>query len=136
LYELENCPNLEEIELFGCIYLTDNGLMVISKRCPKLRKVNISDCPELSGKSIRKIISSHTKLVEFIAVNCPQAIDDEVCNHIVDQLSMSLEKLDLSHCKLSEGATINISSCTKLKCLHLSGCQVTDRVIAEYSKVC
>ena len=134
-YELENCQELEEIELCGCIYLSNSALVAISKRCPSLRKINISECPGINGRGILKLISYGNNLVDFVASRCPQAIDDEVVRNFIRSFHKRVVNLDISYCKISEDVAIQISACYNLKCLKLSGCQINDEVIAEYSKV-
>lgn len=109
--------------------------MAISKRCPSLQKINISECPGINGKGIVKLISYANNLVKFVASRCPQAIDDEIASNIITSSHRRIVELDLSYCKISEDVTIQISTCCNLKCLKLSGCQINDKVIEEYSKV-
>ena len=109
--------------------------MAISKRCPSLRKISISECPGINGKGITKLISIGNNLVNFVASWCPQAIDDEVVSNIITNSHKRLVELDISYCKISGDVAIQISTCCNLKCLKLSGCQINDKVIEEYSKV-
>jgi hypothetical protein len=135
--ELEHCQDLEQIELFGCIYLSDNALVAIARRCPSLKKINISECPDISSRAVCKFISICNTLDDFTASRCPNAIDDDVVSAVIQHLSGSIVKLDLSHCKLSDSVlTESVSRCRKLKFLSLSGYQhIDDEVITEFSKV-
>lgn len=134
-YELENCRDLEEIELMGCTNLSNRALLTISKRCPSLRNINISECPCIQDKGIHKLITVNNKIVSFSASRCGRAINDEVASHIIQNLNQHLVKLDLSYCQLNEFVTIQIASCSNLKSLNVSGCRIDDNVIAKYSKV-
>ncbi len=135
-YELENCRDLEEIELFGCIYLSDSALLAIARRCPSLKRINVSKCHDISTRAICKFVSISNCLTDFVASNCHQAIDDNVLSHLIQNLSNSLVRLDVSYCELSENIFIkSISQCSNLKYLNLSGYPVDDELVAEFARV-
>lgn len=134
-YEFENCPQLEEIELFQCIYVSNSALLSVAKRCPSLKVIDISECSDLDTKAIQKLIKLNDKFSVFRAAKCPQAFDDHVATEMIQKLQNSLVKLDLSYSTLSEDVLVQISQCSKIQSLHLSGCPVSDDVITAFVEV-
>nr|CAD7406613.1 unnamed protein product [Timema poppensis] len=53
---LEFSPNLEELNLYGCETITDDGLELVYK-CPQLRRLNVAYCYGLTDISINYITS-------------------------------------------------------------------------------
>ena len=134
-YELENCPHLQKIELFRCIYVSNSALLSVAKRCPSLTMINISECSDIDTKAMVKFVKLNNKLKVLRASQCPRGIDDGVATELIQKLKDCLLELDLSRCNLSETVLQKVSQCQHLKCLYLSGCPVSDKVISTFVEV-
>jgi len=59
---LQNCRNLEVLDLFGCVNLTRDRAAWILFALPKLRKLNIGGCPLISQQDIIDLSKHFTKV--------------------------------------------------------------------------
>ncbi len=134
-YELEHCPYLEKIELSRCIYVSNSAFLSVAKRCPSLKMIDISECSDVDTKAMHKFFNFNDQLCEFRASKCSRAIDNEVIIEMIQKLHRSLAVLDLSYCNLNVDALLQLSRCSHLQTLNLSGCPVTDDLVAAFVQV-
>lgn len=138
LYQVgKNCNDLEDIDLGGCRYISDSGILTIARGCRSLRNFNISACCNLNGDALADFFRISQQIVVLVASHCHPAINVPVGQSIVARISNTVIELDLSYCPLVGLEIMQcISKCSNLKILNLSSCQgINDEAIKILSRV-
>lgn len=94
-----------------------------------LFSLDLMDCNKLTDKGIKQLAS--LKLGALVLSYCKltdQSFIDlaETCKTSTKGLSQSLQKLDLSSCKLTNKGLCHLGTFTRLKHLNLSGCKIKE----------
>ena len=129
LCELEHCTELTEIDLSHCIYLSDVGVVALTKRCPQLQRIRINHC-NVSARAVIKATSFCTNLLELgLAQTCYSWLREDVAK-LLESIKAQIQVLDLSHCQYirAEQAEV-LCNCPQLESLHLEGCNFIDKDI-------
>ena len=129
LCELEHCTKLTEIDLSHCIYLSDVGVVALTKRCPQLERIRINHC-NVSARAVIKATLLCTNLVELgLAQTCSSWSREDVTK-LLESIKAQIQVLDLSQCQFITAEQVELlCNCTKIKSLHLQGCNLTDKDI-------
>ncbi|GFH54894.1 hypothetical protein CTEN210_11370 [Chaetoceros tenuissimus] len=127
LCELEHCTKLTEIDLSHCIYLSDVGIVALTKRCPQLERIRINHC-NVSARAVTKATLLCTNLVELgLAQTCYSWSREDVTK-LLESVKAKIQILDLSQCQYIRAEQVELlCNCTKLKSLHLQGCNPIDK---------
>ncbi|XP_071732396.1 F-box/LRR-repeat protein 12-like [Rutidosis leptorrhynchoides] len=129
----KSCKYLNEVNLFGCYNITDNGIYFLIQNCHQLRALIISQCGLIHGVGFRECSPTLACLEAF---NCD--LDSKAVSRIVS--GGGLEYLNLGTYG-SRGSTvlepIGLGFASKLKCLNIARCSlVDDDVIIKISRGC
>lgn len=116
--------NLQQLDLKGCIHITNASLGVVASSFTSLWSINCGGCFNLTDNGIKSL----TKLKHlecFTFPKCPLLTD--VCLSYIP--SCSLRHLDLKGCPLFDNAGLKvISTFAKLQTLQMGNCsRITDK---------
>lgn len=99
LFFLQNCHDLEKMDLEECILVTDNTLVQLSIHCPRLQALSLSHCELITDDGIRHLSSSvcgQERLQVVELDNCP-LITDITLEHL--KSCQRLERIELYDCQ-------------------------------------
>lgn len=113
---------LTEVYLFRCTRLTDRGVINLVRNCGKaLRNIELSGCIKISDESL-KAIGRYCKVVQSLDLTRCPLITDVGINFILDECSKRLEVLLLyADSGLGPSTYLGISEAHNLKKLDLCG---------------
>ena len=110
------CPQLESIELFSCIDLTDAAAMHLAK-CAQLQTISLEDCWRLTDAAVDTLVASCPRLRE-VAVNGCEQLTDLAAMHLAR--CKHLQTVDLRGCfNLTDVALEHLSQCPQLRYVFL-----------------
>ncbi|CAM9297360.1 unnamed protein product [Scytosiphon promiscuus] len=123
LLELANgCgSSLAKLDLSGCCFVSDHGMLAALLKCPGLVDLTLSGCSGITDQTIFHLPHRCTSLRELNLAGL-----DGITDHGVAYVSFlsSLEKLCLAKCKISDTAVVTIATgacCQSLRWLDLTG---------------
>lgn len=122
LEEIVNrCPNLEILDLYRCLTLTERGLQCIG-RLPKLKSLTLSCLG--SGLTDNVIISLNgIEVLTHLKLRNASRITDHALKVIAEQ-HIHLENLNIQNCKgISDGGIAALIALKHLKTLNILGCE-------------
>ncbi|OAY79458.1 EIN3-binding F-box protein 1 [Ananas comosus] len=124
------CPKLEHIDLSGLVGLTDNGLLpFIEGSGDRLVKVNLSYCVDLTDAAIEALVKAHGRTLKLLNLDGCKKLTDKSLVAISVSCSR-LKELDMSRCQISDIGIAVLASARHLhlKVLTLRSCsQVTEK---------
>nr|CAD1822136.1 unnamed protein product [Ananas comosus var. bracteatus] len=134
LNSLSSCgkhlPKLEHIDLSGLVGLTDNGLLPFIKGSgDRLVKVNLSYCVDLTDAAIEALVKAHGRTLKLLNLDGCKKVTDKSLVAISVSCSR-LKELDMSRCQISDIGIAVLASARHLhlKVLTLRSCsQVTEK---------
>jgi hypothetical protein len=114
-----NCPALEKINL-GQTDVSDDDVRGLVEHCPSLVRIDLEGTG-ISGHSLKHVTSSPCrKTIRTINLWGCTAIDDEAVMLLAGTAMVSLRKLHLVECQVSDEGVRNIcGACTDLRVLSL-----------------
>eukprot|EP01125_Pyxidicula_operculata_P022932 TRINITY_DN9694_c0_g1_i1.p1 TRINITY_DN9694_c0_g1~~TRINITY_DN9694_c0_g1_i1.p1 ORF type:complete len:628 (+),score=101.61 TRINITY_DN9694_c0_g1_i1:70-1953(+) len=117
---------IQEIDLFGCSTITDNGLSSIAP-CKNLKYLNLKRCRSISDEGIKILSENHVNLIELHLKLCP-LITDISLSRTISQL-LKLKKLNLSYGYfITDKGIKNLGVLKNLEYLNVSACKkITDQ---------
>jgi F-box/leucine-rich repeat protein 14 len=102
--KLADCRLLEELSLYGCGDLSDNGFALLA-RLPALARLDLSQCTKLTDAGLKALVTRNSLLTHLNLYNCSRVT--------------------------SEGIRV-LAQCAKLQCLELFGLDnVTADAVSE-----
>lgn len=141
-----HCPNLRNLYLNGCHFITDNGILALARNCAALETVsiplrNISESALSSlvrnNPGVRKLyaysIAVTENTIKAISTGCP-----ELEKLIVYEASLEDEQRSSADVLTDQMVRLLANGCRKLRKLTLRYNQVlvTDRSLASLAKKC
>jgi F-box/leucine-rich repeat protein 2/20 len=134
------CPNLRDLELFGCESITDASVHFLARSCTQLQVLNLTQCKNISDAAF-SILNSEPGLLSNLQcldlTRCTKVGDEGVCS--VAQSCRGLVSLNLTSCEGVTDVAINAiaNSCEYLRTLILGKCKkVTDASVLELVQRC
>eukprot|EP01097_Dermamoeba_algensis_P004948 TRINITY_DN315_c0_g1_i2.p1 TRINITY_DN315_c0_g1~~TRINITY_DN315_c0_g1_i2.p1 ORF type:complete len:387 (+),score=45.00 TRINITY_DN315_c0_g1_i2:219-1379(+) len=143
------CPSLQTIYLGGCPFTSPSGISMLLTQCKNIRDLFIPGhviadeglelileaCPLLETLSLCRVSGLTQRGFNMIGDKCrallklyltATGVTNDSLKHLADQLSSSLEVLELAACSSinMEGVSYLLSSLTKLKRIDLAHCTV------------
>lgn len=106
----DHCPALVTLKLQGCIKLTNQGVLTLSRGCHSLTSLNLTRCEKLADVAVTALVQG-----------CPNLT------------SLDLKKVH----KLTDTGTRALAGCSNLTSLDLDGCsKITDATLGALSQGC
>ncbi len=105
---LATYKNLRSINLEGCSLITDIGLKWIADRCPKIHSINLNGCYHITDDGLSALAQSCKHIKDIHLNGCKK-----ISNHGLDVLSNScsqIHTIDLLSCPLITDAGWNLLS--------------------------
>uniref|UniRef100_A0AC35UA39 F-box domain-containing protein n=1 Tax=Rhabditophanes sp. KR3021 TaxID=114890 RepID=A0AC35UA39_9BILA len=131
-----NCGNfLRELNLKGCINISDLALKTFATRCHNIQKLSLSGCKRISDVTCEYLGRNCKSLSVLDFENCT-TITEKGLMHISDGCSY-LEEINLNWCNtiLDRGLFHLLSKCKHLRILLLKGCSsLTDQLFSTLPK--
>ena len=155
-------PQLQSLNVAGCVKLTDASLMEIASKCAQLQSLNVAGCVKLTDSSLMEIAAKCSQLQSLNVCSCNQIMDASLmaiaaqcpkmqslslsgCDRLTDAGLMGIAKcsqlqsLNVWNCiRLTDASLMAIAAqCPKLQSLNLSGCdRLTDASLSEIAAKC
>lgn len=133
LYEIN--PNLQELDLSNCLWLTNDYLKKVVEICPNLRRLVLTSNVQLTflGWSV---LQKLPLLYGLDISRCHQVHDDDLL--LILRACPQLTELDLEECRgLSERAFFDLAkSLPHLVVLNVSRCHISDVSLIEIALRC
>lgn len=132
-------PGLTEIDLAGCVKITEVFLEALTKRCLGLRKLSLGGCHEVGDPATAVVLRSARRLEEIDLRACRRISDatlDDLGEH-----TPRLRTLDVGGCfnLTAEGfvrLATNHRNAANFEELYLSGVLFNDAQLTEVAKAC
>eukprot|EP01119_Soliformovum_irregulare_P018159 TRINITY_DN5508_c0_g1_i4.p1 TRINITY_DN5508_c0_g1~~TRINITY_DN5508_c0_g1_i4.p1 ORF type:complete len:1482 (-),score=512.19 TRINITY_DN5508_c0_g1_i4:32-3964(-) len=130
----EVCPNLEDVDVSGCLAVTDKMIEDVTdfilKKNIKLKNFSVANCHNLTDDTL-KLISTWPELVELDAsgISC-----SEECFRILSSC-VQLEKLRMCSVKLSQAAFTDALMAT-LTMIDLLGTDLPKELTTDINQMC
>ncbi|XP_047498106.1 dynein regulatory complex subunit 6-like isoform X1 [Penaeus chinensis] len=120
-YGLGNLQGLRELNLCGCIKVTDITL-THALHLQELQYLNLSHCQAVGEEGLINIANQCPSLEVLMLVDCGQTTDQVIL--VLSHHLKRIKTLDLQRCfKLTDDALDSLSNCTTLQYLDVSGCE-------------
>ena len=140
---LAGCPDIEDLNVSGCISLTDTSIKILEEACPKLRHLDVSQCVHLTPKGIGRVFQGCKHLITLNLETCHNisklALENRSDADVFRPPSLRLTHLDVSFCsKVADIFVKQISSvCSHLRHVNIAGCYlVSDNAVEHLTKGC
>lgn len=135
---LQQCNNLQVLDLEGCYRVTDNAFATTNSlffpliASINLERISFKNCPQITGDFFSSYIKNGCKLVELNISKCRNVKSDEIglCFHE----SLNMEVLDVSFSSVNDVIFNDISSEQTLQMLDISRCKITDKSLIKIGK--
>ena len=106
---------LSQLDLNGCIRLTDVGLGAIGRQCTRLEQLNVSNCNRVTDKGMASIARHCSRLRRLTVSRCVSLTAKSF--HLIAKHCTQLQELDASYCdQLTDKVLLQIAR----RCSHLS----------------
>ncbi|KAG6589848.1 EIN3-binding F-box protein 1, partial [Cucurbita argyrosperma subsp. sororia] len=117
------CPQLQQLDLVGLYGLTDAVLLPLLESCGGLVEVNLSGCLNLSDESVLALARLHGATIQLLNLDGCRKITDKSLVAIADKLVV-LNELHVSNCAASDHGlrALARSEHVNLLVLSLAGC--------------
>jgi hypothetical protein len=143
---------LTEVDLVGCVLITDASAVAVAASCPQLKRVNLGGCELITDASIVVLMEKCSQLkiafgyftideVGFrrLFIGEPGLTDAIVAQVMLRPEAAELTEIDFVDCVLITDASIEAvaASCPRLKDVCLRGCElVTDVSVVALVRSC
>ena len=133
-------PHVQELNIKGCVELTDVGLWSIGRYCTKLERLDLSYVNQFTHVGLRSMCLQCRVLKDLDFSFCPQFND--LCLRSVAAHCKNLERLTLRDAKhiTDRGLAEVAQGCTRLQYLDLHGCcrlsEYGDAALKRFAKFC
>jgi len=121
----------------AAFYLSDKGLLGLSRHCNQLQSLSISKCGNITIDSVIEIIKNCYSLRSLDICSCGNITTTGMIE--IGSNCSSLQSLDISNCShVTDAAIIAIGkNCTNLRSLNIRNCtKVTDTGMIEIGRNC
>mmetsp|Transcript_47 Transcript_47/g.59 ORF Transcript_47/g.59 Transcript_47/m.59 type:complete len:439 (-) Transcript_47:197-1513(-) len=127
------CPGLLRLDLSKCLDISDIGVMNIVEGCRNIMVLNLEDCPNITNIGVIRIAECCQKLQSLNLTRCDKIGDSSIS--MIAERCQNLETLVLSRCDLITDVTAIAKSCLNLQSLDLSMCyKITESCLINISK--
>ena len=130
------CRDLRNINLSGCIKVTDKAICNLAQNCLYLKELNLSNCTKITDKSLYEI-SLHSSNLSDINISSCEGITDEGLSKLADGC-IQLKTIYLEECKITdESIKYLVRKCRNIEVLNLAYCKdITDSAIESLATFC
>ena len=119
------CPNLIELHLKECIWVSPDACLKISLSCKDIEYLDLSDCPRVDDECVCILSVNLKKLGTLLLNGCLKVSD--VCSAVIAMKGKKLRHLGLKDCpNITETAFEWLEYCKSLEYLEVQGCNVKD----------
>ncbi len=140
LSQSSSCNFIASLNINGCWYVTDAGVINVIETCPHLTFLDVSFCSNITDKALLKIAECCTELAHLALQECTKITIDGLAGLTITGKLLQLSDLNLSYCG---GCVTDIiiarlsDSHSNLHALNLSNCsEVTDSSLFGISLHC
>ncbi|EDO46629.1 predicted protein, partial [Nematostella vectensis] len=119
------CPNIDHLSLEHNIKILDDGVKELVSRCRRLKRLQLNSCG-ISGEGA-KSIASYSRHMTILDIRYCTTLNDDIVKEIVCGCP-NLVILNLSLCfnVTDKSAGHIVQHCTKLSSLYLVHCRISD----------
>lgn len=115
-------PQLQQLSIKNCYMVDDNLVVQLCQNCPRLDLMDFESCTNITDRSAEPM-----KRLKLTKLNLSRTrISDEFLKTIAnEQCGMSLEDLNVSHCKITGAGLVKLPWDT-IKYIGFEGCEIDD----------
>lgn len=101
----QNCPNITNLEIFGCQKVTDKGLIAVGTNCPDLQKIHVgpaevqNDGSTVTDAGMTALVQGTPDLRTLTISKCPKVADRTM-------LSLALTCTKLVYLDMTDSKTL------------------------------
>ena len=128
----KNCKKIQILSLHNCYKLTDLSIKEITTNCLDLISLNVSFCSKITDISLDYISSSCNKLTHLLLPNCYK-ITDKGLIHVANNSNSKISVLNVSNIRnITDNGISAILSSLPLIFLNISNCiQITSKAFEQ-----
>eukprot|EP00897_Mesotaenium_endlicherianum_P009240 jgi/Mesen1/8344/ME000462S07788 len=129
------CRALEELSLWRCEGVRDEGLAQVAAGCPRLRVLDLTCCREVSDEGLAAVAASCKSMRTLELEGCGRITHASLA--LLAASCTSLESINVTDCNVTDAGVEAIAQCTALRNLKIGiSPQVTDAAIARIGASC
>ena len=68
------CPQLQSLNIFNCLNITDEGIRALATGCPQLQSLTISSCVNITDEGIRALANGCPQLQSLDGISSSHKI--------------------------------------------------------------